>query len=267
MGETSIVFGRISTYGKEEIDHNIKVVSELPSEKEGYNLFTTEMFNRNSLNGKGNYTFGFARSYKNIEHEWINWIDEFEQLIRKLKWETINVILETEMYGTHQYFWQKKFYRDNREVPRENDYGLIEKNDWYFGKGHRNFWGMESGYGWDNEAEEIGTYKMLIRILDKELKEEYSSKLENISDNKLQIRTDKNGFKKTLSRLLKMYVDEAEKQTDFISKTEYHIEQLFSSNSGLNINSIHLEESKSDTKWVNKFIDEIIENNKKKDDH
>ena len=221
MGETSIVFGRISTYGKEEIQHNINVISALPSETEGYSMFTNEMFNRNTLNGKMNYTFGFARSYKNIEQRWENWIDEFEQLIRSLKWETINVILETEMFGTHQYFWQKKFYRDNQEVPRKNDYGLIEKEEWYFGEGHRNFWGMASNYGWESEAEEIRTFKTLVHILGKELREGSNSKLERVSDGEYQLNTDKNGFKKTLSKLLKMYIDEAEKQTDLISKSEY----------------------------------------------
>ena len=267
MGETSIVFGRISTYGKEEIEHNISIISELPSEKEGYSMFTNEMFNRNTLNGKMNYTFGFPRSYKNIEYRWENWIDEFEQLIRKLKWETINVILETEMFGTHQYFWQKKVYRDNQEVPVKNDYGLIEKEGWYFGGGHRNFWGMGSNYGWENEAEEIRTFKSLIHILDKELKEESNSKLKKVSDKEYIIKTDKSGFKKTLSKLLKMYVNEAEKQTDFIPKSEYKETQLFSSDSEINIKSIHLKEGKSETKWINNFVDELIENKKKKDDH
>ena len=269
MGETSIVFGRISTYGKEEIEHNVNVVSKLPSEKEGYSMFTNEMFNRNTLNGKMNYTFGFARSYKNIEHNWENWITEFEQLIRKLKWETINVILETEIFGTHQYFWQKKLYRDNHDIPRKNDYDLIDKGEWYFGEGHRNFWGMRANYGWESESEEIRTFKTLVYILEQEPKEESISKLERVSEDKYKLNTDKNGFKNMLSRLLKMYIDEAEKQTDIISKSEYNVKQLFNPNSKVNINSIQLKEGKTETKWINKFVDKMIENKKKKknDDH
>ena len=267
MGENSIVFGRISTYGKEEIEYNIKVISRLPSEKDEYALFTKEMFNRNTLNGKMNYTFGFARSYKNIEYSWGDWIDEFEKLIRTLKWESINIILETEMFGTHQYLWLKKFYRNNPEVPIRNEYGLIDKGEWYFGNGHRNFWGMETRFGWDTEAEEIRTYKILIDILDKYIERGNSSILEKTTETDLQIKTDKDGFKRVLSSLLKMYINQAEKQTEHVSKSEYNESQIFSSNSEININSIAVEEGKSDTRWINKFVDQMIDLKKKKDDH
>jgi len=35
MSETSVVFGRISSNGKDEAKHNIEIVSLLPSENDG----------------------------------------------------------------------------------------------------------------------------------------------------------------------------------------------------------------------------------------
>jgi hypothetical protein len=109
MSESSIVFGRIRCRSIESIKKNIEVISRLPLSAEySVPFFTAEMFNRNLAAGKMDHVLGFARSYKNIEHRWEEWISEFEELIAKLEWESINVILETEMFGTHQYFWLSK---------------------------------------------------------------------------------------------------------------------------------------------------------------
>ena len=95
-------------------------------------MFTAEMFNKTNLSGKGEYVIGFSRIYKNIEHSWKDWVIEFESIIRLMKWDSVNIFLETEMFGTHQYMWMNKYYPNGSK--RDNSYELFEKDEWYLVK-------------------------------------------------------------------------------------------------------------------------------------
>lgn len=141
MGEIAVVTGRILTFSQDQNLLNLQVISELPSQSEDYSNFTREMFTTNTIKGKDSYVLGLARSYKNIECRWENWISDFELILKKMKWDTVSVYLETEFFGTHQYMWLSKYYDRNRSVKRKFVDGMVESDDWYFGKGFRNIFG------------------------------------------------------------------------------------------------------------------------------
>jgi hypothetical protein len=45
--------------------------------------------------------------------------------------------METEMYGTYDFFWKRKLNNDKFEVKEK----LIETENWFFGHGQRDVWG------------------------------------------------------------------------------------------------------------------------------
>ena len=59
MGEVSITTGRIHSMRESDHHHNLKIIESLPSQNSGYKLFTSEMFTRDQLSGKGEYVLGF----------------------------------------------------------------------------------------------------------------------------------------------------------------------------------------------------------------
>ncbi len=258
MSEVSIVFGRIHCYSDVGMKKNIELVSKLPSSNISVPYFTSEMFNRSMSSAKAEYVLGFARIYKNIEHSWKEWIEEFEALIINMEWESISVMLETEMFGTHQYFWKRK----NQEERLE---GFIEKENWYFGGGHRNFWGMEEHfYGWKNDVDEIRTLKIFDSCFEKTKSKEESIlnliPLKN-SPQEFEIQANRNGLKNFIHNLIKFYINESQEVTNIESynKIKILIKSLFSESSEFNITSLKLNDDPNDTDWVNHFVDKMID--------
>ena len=262
MGEASAVFGRITSYGAKDNSTNLNVVENLPSQSNGYSKFTKEMFNRNELHGSGDYTIGFARSYKNVESYLEEWIDEFEDILEDMKWQNVKVIIETEMYGSHQYFWTTKSASNIDSKLLIEPYNLIEKKKWYFGEGHRNFWGMHSTLGWRNDFEELRTLKTLSYLLDKSITNDVISTIKRKDLKQLTLKVNKSGIKSVISNLIKLYLDAAEKEVKGYTKNEFNIDNVFDNASEVNISKLDLLASQSDVKWINMFVDKLIEQKK-----
>jgi len=261
MGEASITMGRIVSYSDENHIHNLNTLNNLPSQKDGYALLTREMFCQNDLKGKMTRVVGFARSYKNAESYWKDWIIEFEQLIRKLKWRSIIVILETEIFGTHQYTWMSKQYHPTGQK-LENNYGLIEKDDWYFGKGFRNFWGMpQLKFGFEELGNEIRAVKSIIDSIDKSIKGQPARfKIFENEDGTLKFIGSSNGTKRFVSEILKHYINLSVKNTNYSSQAYEELNSIVHNESPKKVSEIAISSSHLNTNWIYEFVDKNIDN-------
>ena len=259
MSEASVTIGRILSYSEEEHLHNLEVIKNLPSQADGYATLTREMFCQNKLKGKMSWVVGFSRSYKNVESRWKNWMDEFENLLRSLKWRSAMVLLETEMFGTHQFTWMAKYHPNGQKV--ENQYDLIEKDDWYFGKGFRNFWGMpQLKFGFEEIGDEIRTVKSIIDSIDQSIKGKPARfKIFENSDGSLKLLGSSDGTKKFVSEILKHYVNLSVKNTIWSSQAYENIGEIVHKDSPKQVSEIAISSSYLNTKWVHEFVDKSID--------
>ena len=175
-----------------------------------------------------------------------------------MKWSTVNVILETEIFGTHQYMWRQKYYPNGDKI--SNDYDLIEKDEWYFGKGFRNFWGQpQIELGFDDLGNEVRTVKSFINAIDKSIEGKSTSfRITDSKNGKINISTTSNGMKKFVSDLLKYYVNSCVQNTNQTSHSYKNLPDPISVNSPLKLNEISVSSYDLNTKWIHKFIDENI---------
>lgn len=138
MGVQTIVHGRISLKG--DFEKSREFIRSL-SNDDKYPWIRTEMF---SLGAKERPYFydesiiGFASSYKALEYDWTSFIIKFENILSNIEFDTAKIQMETEFYGTYNFFWKSKTKQDNFEDKEK----LIETNGWYFGYGYRCRWGL-----------------------------------------------------------------------------------------------------------------------------
>jgi len=112
LGE-SIVYGCIKDCAFDNVAERRRVNREamlsLPS-AEHWPVLAREMFSLPAQD-TGDITFHtqvmhFGGSYQGIEYEWQLWLDQFEQLLRRMYWVSASVHLETEHNGIHAFVWE-----------------------------------------------------------------------------------------------------------------------------------------------------------------
>ena len=138
MGETTTIFGRISING--DTAKSKKFITSLKDDKH-YPWIRTEMFSFGSFEKPFYYRepiLGFAATYKNLEESLKCFIIKFEFLLSNIEFYSAKMQMETEFYGTYEFFWKSKTENDNFKEKDE----LIETENWYFGHGYRNCWGL-----------------------------------------------------------------------------------------------------------------------------
>ncbi|AKK72016.1 hypothetical protein HX13_19045 [Chryseobacterium sp. P1-3] len=135
MGFQSIVHGRIV------IENNLDKVREIIQ-----NLGNDEWMLRTEMFGLGisdqtyyeDPVISFGATYKQIEYYWAEFILEFENILRQIDFDTAKIQLETEIMGTYNFFWKSK--KDKTSYEKEAK--MIETEEWFFGFGNRDRWGL-----------------------------------------------------------------------------------------------------------------------------
>lgn len=114
MDQESIVYGCIKdipvlTNESIRLRTNRDAMLSLPRAEE-WPFLCQEMFSIPELDVcSGNYqteVMHFGASYKAVEYEWDQWVEQFELLLSKMYWVSATVHLETELYGTHTFIWE-----------------------------------------------------------------------------------------------------------------------------------------------------------------
>lgn len=109
QGRESVVYGCICDmdFGQAELRHatNSNAVLALP-DREGWPLISREMFSLPVLDREtGAQLVHFGSCYRGVEYEWVQWLQQFETLLKQMYWVSATVQLESELYGVHSFNW------------------------------------------------------------------------------------------------------------------------------------------------------------------
>ncbi len=112
-GQESVVYGCIKDVVTGDIQQrhhaNRDAILALP-DAEGWPVVNRDMFAVPTLqlvaDGQHTQVMHFGASYLGIEYEWTHWLEQFENLLRKMYWVAATVHLETELSGTHSFMWE-----------------------------------------------------------------------------------------------------------------------------------------------------------------
>ncbi len=116
MDQESIVYGCIKDIATganlaARLHANRAAMLSLPSADE-WPFISQEMFAIPQLESpNANYqteVMHFGASYKAVEYEWDQWINQFEALLSQMYWVSATVHLETELSGTHTFTWESE---------------------------------------------------------------------------------------------------------------------------------------------------------------
>jgi|GEM_PF-2046241 len=103
MGHSTNIFGIISIpVGPEKDlmwDENLEIIKSLPDVDNEYPPITNRMFSKEFQPGWDERHLHFAANYKNLEFKLDSWVNKFEQLISRLMWLSVDVMIMTEISG------------------------------------------------------------------------------------------------------------------------------------------------------------------------
>jgi hypothetical protein len=124
----SVVYGCIkhitASDGLEHKHSNRRALLGLPS-VESWSLVNREMFALPELDCSNIETstqvMHFGASYQGVEYEWKYWLEQFENLLRKMYWVSATVHLETELSGLHSFLFETC---GNLHVPHQSEFNV-----------------------------------------------------------------------------------------------------------------------------------------------
>lgn len=109
MRYESLVYGCIidsSRNNQERQATNRQAVAGLPTADQ-WPFIAQEMFSAPRVLGTGDSdVVHFGASYRGIEYEWQQWLEQFEQLLGQMYWVSAKVHLDTVTSGTHTFTWE-----------------------------------------------------------------------------------------------------------------------------------------------------------------
>ena len=153
-----------------------------------------------------------------------------------------------------------KYYPNGSK--RDNSYELFEKDEWYYGKGFRNFWGMPiQEFGFENIDSELTIFNLLIKSIDKSLEGlPKRFKVFEIKKGQLKFLAGQNGIKFLVSNLLKHYVNNS-----ILAKNENNpliyekVPVLTHSDSPKQVVEVAIVKDFTNKNWANKIVDWVID--------
>lgn len=164
MGFQSIVYGRIII--EDKLDEAREIILNLGNNEW---MFRTEMFGL-GISDPSYYedpVILFGATYKQIEYHWSEFILRFESILKQIHFDTAKIQLETEINGTYNFFWKsKKKNNIKKEFDEKNQ--IIEVEDWFFGFGNRDRWGLLETELLPSEIFKIDNFKYPIEILEQQ---------------------------------------------------------------------------------------------------
>lgn len=114
MGHISVVYGNIigATWKTDDYHKlqrlNKTVIDNLPKSDDIFPWITQKMFLVPDPDKDKIYrdqVIVFGASYKSVEHEWSDWLDKFELILKQLYWTSATIHLDSELVGTHKLEW------------------------------------------------------------------------------------------------------------------------------------------------------------------
>lgn len=118
MGHVSIVYGNIlGAAWKTDNYHklhrlNKSIILNLAQNDNNFPWITKNMFLVPDPDHDQIYreqVIVFGASYKSVEHDWDEWLEKFENILKQLFWTSATIHLETELVGNHSYNWTIDF--------------------------------------------------------------------------------------------------------------------------------------------------------------
>lgn len=146
MGRETILHGRIAlTYDRMEQNASKAFISTLKND-DNYPWIRNEMFSFGPKEVPYYYqrpVIGFAANYKALEPVFTAFIIKFEHVLRNIAFQDVKLQMETEIYGTFNFYWRSKKY----DLSVDTEDNLIETDEWFFGQGFRSMYGtMDSDH-------------------------------------------------------------------------------------------------------------------------
>ncbi len=137
MGTQVIIHGRINLKGN--FEKSRQFIKSLNKSNDKYPWINAEMFSPGLTERPYYYeepVIAFASDYSGLESRFTLFVIKFENVLKNIEFKTAKLQMETEYYGTYNFFWKSK--SSNHKFEEEQ---LIETPEWYFGFGERSYWG------------------------------------------------------------------------------------------------------------------------------
>ena len=140
MGMTTFIYGVIEEYGlnhnrKDEIyAHNESILSQLPT-SDNWPPLSQNMFaiTKGELLEYSGRIIHFGACLKSVEHEWIEWKEKFENLLKEMYWLQAHVHFKTEYTGVVSFEWRIDLHKwsidDTPIAPIKEEYWEFEDCD------------------------------------------------------------------------------------------------------------------------------------------
>lgn len=142
MGFQTIVHGKIIAGA--DMARNKAVIDSL-QDQQPFPWIMTEMFGVPQLESPHYYenqVITFGASYKQLDDDLTGFLMKFEHILSQLDFRSAKIEIESEIFPIFYCFWKSKHNDTPGDEEKYISEGLYVTDQWYYGYGQRNVWGM-----------------------------------------------------------------------------------------------------------------------------